>query len=105
MDDTPENGPDAGMVKYLRTLVTVLTSVMILGFIVLIALLVTRFPGDPAPHFAGLPESIHLPAGAAPLAYTETPDWYAIVTQDNRVLIFSKSDNRLVQTIQINPVD
>ncbi|MEL7115236.1 MAG: DUF6476 family protein, partial [Pseudomonadota bacterium] len=56
MEDAPE-GEDSTL-KFLRRLVTTLTIVMIVGFIVLIAFLVTRFP-DTAP--LSLPDQITLP--------------------------------------------
>ncbi len=62
--------------------------VMIAGFILLIALLVTRFPGRiPAPP---LPEAIVLPDGARATAFTQGPDWFAVVTEDGRILIFDR---------------
>ncbi len=79
-------------------LVTVLTSVMIAGFIILIVFLVTRFPDDP-----GLvpPDQINLPTGVRAVAFTQAEKWFAIVTDRDQVLIFDRADNRLIQTIEI----
>jgi len=82
-------------VKYLRLLVTGLTATMIVGFIVIVALFVTKFSGSPSP---ALPEQITLPDGAQADAFTSSQDWLAIVTTDNRILIY-ELDGTLRQEI------
>ena len=82
----------------LRTLVTVLSVVMIVGFIVLIVLFVIRFRDQPAP----LPAEITLPEGISAYAVTRGKDWYLVVTDENQVLVFDASTNNLVQTMDIN---
>ena len=57
---------------------------MIAGVLVIIALLVIRLNEDGV----SLPSSVTLPDGSAPIAFTQTKDWYAVVTEDNRILIF-----------------
>lgn len=76
---------------------TVLTAVMIAGLVIVITLLVTRFPKVQAP----LPDTITLPDGTTPTAFTRGAGWYAVVTDDNRILIFSQSSGALRQTIEI----
>ena len=66
-------------------MVFALLGVMIVGFIVLIALFVTRLTGQPA---LALPESVTLPDGAVAEAFTATARWYAIVTLDVQILVF-----------------
>lgn len=83
--------------KWLKWLVTTLMVVMIAGFIVLIALLVTRFPGARG---VSLPDAITLPGGTVPVAFTQTADWWAVVTEDDRILIFAR-DGALIQTVNI----
>jgi len=73
--------------------------VMIVGFIVLIGFLVTRFPT--ADQSVSLPDQIALPGGKSPLAFTQGPGWYAVVTSDNQILIYGADDNVLRQTIEI----
>lgn len=85
----------------LRTLVTVLSVVMIVGFIVLIALFVIRFRSQPAP----LPDEIVLPAGMTPTAVTRGEHWYLVVTDDGAVLVFDAVTNELRQTINITSED
>ncbi len=93
---------DHGIVslKFLRTLVTVLTAVMIAGFIVLIVFLVTRFPDI---NGLGLPDRISLPAGTRALAFTQGDDWYAVVTDADQILIFDRIGGILRQTVDIVP--
>lgn len=90
---------DPAMVKYLRLLVTALTATMIIGFIVIVALFVTRFTGGGD---LGLPTSITLPEGAEATAFTRGRDWYAVVTQGDTILIYDRVTGQLRQTVQIN---
>ena len=84
--------------KYLRILVTVLTATMILGFIVIVVLFVIRFSDAFGPK---LPDVITLPDGATPTAFTKGADWYAVVTSDDRILIFDLDSGELRQTLQV----
>ncbi|WP_272005664.1 DUF6476 family protein [Roseovarius sp. ZX-A-9] len=100
MNDTPQPPPiDPGMVRYLRLLVTILTATMVIGFIVIVALFVTKFSDAFGPK---LPDVITLPDGSEPLAFTQGSDWYAIVTEDDRVLIYDRETGVLRQTLQID---
>lgn len=88
------------MVKYLRVLVTALSLTMIVGVVIMIALIVIRFREDrSAP---ALPASITLPQGASAIAFTQAPDWFAVVTDANQILIFARKTGVLVQTLNIN---
>ncbi len=99
MDDHPQMQPvDPALVKYLRVLVTALSATMIIGFIIITALFVTRFTGGAD---VTLPVSITLPDGTAPAAFTQGSDWYAIVTAQDDILIFDRITGRLRQTIRI----
>ncbi|WP_010139356.1 DUF6476 family protein [Oceanicola sp. S124] len=71
--------------RLLRRLVTLLLVVMILGLITLVGLIVIRFARPPAP---ALPAEISLPEGARAEAVTQGRGWYAVVTTDQRLLIF-----------------
>ena len=84
--------------KFLRRLVTVLTATMIGGVLLIIALIVIRFYDVPP----ALPESIDLPEGVRATAFTQGPDWYAVVTSDNQILIYDRVTGRLNQTINID---
>lgn len=97
MSDDPEKPFDPAMVKYLRRLVTLLTATMIIGFIVLVAVIVIRFRTSGP----DLPEIINLPEGAGATAYTQGKDWFAIVTEDDRILIYDRNSGDLRQTVVI----
>ena len=70
---------------------------MIGGVVLIIGLIVIRFYDVPPP----LPESIALPDGAQATAFTQGSDWFAIVTDDDRILIFDRVTGKLQQTITI----
>ncbi|PVA12113.1 hypothetical protein DC366_03240 [Pelagivirga sediminicola] len=94
---------DPAMVKYLRVLVTALTATMIIGFIIITALFVTRFAGSgPVDADVTLPVSITLPDGTDAAAFTQGGDWYAVVTGDDNILIFDRTSGALRQTIRID---
>ncbi len=100
-NDAPETVQelDPGLVKHLRRLVTVLTATMIIGFIVIVALFVTRFSGGAGPD---LPAALTLPGGAEATAFTQGSDWIAVVTEDDRIMIYDRLSGKLRQTIQID---
>ena len=100
MEDAPEG--DIGSLKILRWLVTTLMVVMIVGFIVLIGFLVTRFPNAPE---ITLPESIKLPDGTTAEAFTATADWYAIVTTNGQILVYDRTSDALIKTIDLSTQD
>lgn len=99
MQEAPLPDPDPANLRFLRRLVTVLTATMIVGLVVIIALFVIRFYGGP--RTPALPDTITLPDGTRPLAYTETANWYAVVTADDRILIFERGSGALMQEIQV----
>ena len=84
--------------RFLRRLVTVLTATMIGGLLVIIALLVIRF-SDRGPDF---PDSITLPDGTSAAAFTQGAGWYAVVTDEDVILIFDRNTGKLRQTIAID---
>jgi len=105
MRDPIELDPkDMAGVTLLRRLVTGLLVVMICGFLVLIGLLVTRFPDMKAPNPPAisfdLPETITLPDGMTPSAFTRGSDWVAIVAGD-AILIYDADNGALRQTVTL----
>ncbi len=76
-----------------------LTAVMIGGVLVTFALIVIRL-SDRTPT---LPDQVELPDGAKAQAVTIGNNWYAVVTDDNRILIFDKTTGRQRQEIIIEP--
>lgn len=71
--------------------------VMIGGLLVIVALFVIRFSSSRPV----LPDSISLPDGTKAEAFTIGKDWYAVVTDDNKILIFDRASGTLRQTIAI----
>lgn len=70
---------------------------MILGFLVLIGALVMRLNAVGP----DLPDSVALPEGAKAAAFTQGSDWFAVVTTDDRILIYDRLTGRLRQTLTI----
>lgn len=84
--------------RFLRQLVTILTIVMIVGVVLIAALLVIRL-NQPA---LALPDQITLPSGTVAVSYTQTHDWFAVVSDQNKILIFDL-DGQLTQEVIIKP--
>jgi Flp pilus assembly protein protease CpaA len=101
----PTDAPDPALppsLRFLKWLVIVLTLTMIGGVITVVGLLVTRMPqafSAPAP---SLPEGFTLPEGTTAEAVTFGDGWIAVVTADNRILIFGR-DGQLRQDLAITP--
>lgn len=72
---------------------------MIVGLVVLIALVVIRL-NAPASDLV-LPSEITLPNGAVATAFTQGRDWYAVVTQDDLILIYDRDSGALMQEISV----
>ena len=95
---TPE--PEADLppaLRFLKLLVTVLTATMIAGIAVITFLIWSRYSDRSAP----LPEAITLPSGVTATAFTQARDWYAVVTGDDRILIFDRATGTLRQEITV----
>ena len=73
---------------------------MIGGVLLILALLVIRFPQAPT---LPLPDDITLPDGAAVQAVTWTEGRYLVLTHDNRLLVFDAGATEPGQVIQIEP--
>lgn len=98
MTGTPEEDTLPPSLRFLKHLVTALTLTMIVGVIAIVALLVTRLP-----HLGSapvIPPALVLPAGAEAAAVTMGSGWVAVVTKDDRILIFG-SDGKPWQEIAI----
>ena len=77
-----------------------LTLSLIGGVLTVVWLLVTRLP-MPGAHPTA-PAQLQMPAGAVPAAVTLGTGWVAVVTTDNRILLFG-SDGQFWQEIAIKP--
>ena len=82
--------------RFLRQLVTVLTVVMIVGVVLIAALLVIRL-NQPA---LAIPDQITLPPRTTAISYTQTQDWFAVVTDENKILIFDLN-GQLIQEVDV----
>ncbi len=82
-----------------------LTAVMIAGIVAIVVLLVIRLgPGAaPAPALPELPAGLVLPDGAVAQAVTFGPGWVAVVTADQRILVFDAAEGRLRQALSLAP--
>jgi Family of unknown function (DUF6476) len=100
MADAPDS--ETGLppsLRLLKALVIVLTLTMIGGVITVVALIVTRMPTA----FQSTPEvpaTLKLPEGTAAGAVTFGKGWIAVVTTDDRILIFS-DEGRLLQDVAV----
>ncbi|MFW8594822.1 DUF6476 family protein [Cribrihabitans neustonicus] len=84
-------------IRFLRRLVTTLTVVMIGGLLVVIALLVIRLSGEDL----ALPAEITLPEGVTAEAVTLGRGWIAVVSTENKILIFDRATGALKQEVEI----
>lgn len=82
----------------------VLTLTMIVGVITIVSLIVTRMPRpmQTPPVQIALPDEIVLPEGSRPIAITRGAGWFAVVTSDDRILIFNP-DGSLRQEVAVTP--
>jgi hypothetical protein len=91
-------GFDARTLRYLKWLVTGLTVTMIAGFITIVVLFAMRFSDM---RTVALPDSVTLPDGAVATAFTRGDDWFAVVTEDSEILIYSAVTGNLRQRIRV----
>lgn len=77
-----------------------LTVTLIGGVITVVWVLVTRLP-MPSTHPTA-PATLQMPAGATVAAVTMGTGWVAVVTTDNRILIFGP-DGQFWQEIAVKP--
>ena len=100
MGEAPiEPGPLPPDLRFLKTLVTVLTATMIFGLLAMVAIFVIRLRPAIAPVLP-MPDEIALPAGVTAVSVSYGPGFFAVVTDDRRILIFG-SDGALRQTVAV----
>ena len=97
MEDTSDKLELPPSLRWLKWLVTAPTLTLILGVITIVGLLVTRLPSGVAQPF---PDSLALPEGTRAQAVTRGDGWVAVVTDDNRILIFDTT-GKLTQEVAI----
>lgn len=99
MDQAPISKEQAKSLRFLRLLVTILTATMIIGLLTIVALFVIRFSSDRVS--ITIPDEISLPDGARATAFTRGSDWYAVVTDQDEILIFDGNSSELRQRIKV----
>ena len=99
--DAPE-APLPPSLRLLKWLVIILTLTMIGGVITVVGLLVTRMPQAFSATAPILPEGLVLPEGLEPAAVTFGSGWIAVVTTDDRILIYGRNGT-LRQDLRISP--
>ena len=97
-DDQP---PNANIqlprnLRFLQRLVTLLTVSMIVGILTIAALLAFKLRSENI----NFPQTLTLPEGIKPIAFTQTKDWYSIITEANEILIY-KNDGTLIRSITV----
>lgn len=73
---------------------------MILGFLTIVTLFVMRFSEMGRTE---LPDTIALPDGTRATAFTQGDNWFAVVTDTDEILIYSRVTGNLRQRIQVAP--
>ena len=98
--DEPGGFGDARTLRYLKWLVTGLTVTMIVGFITIVVLFAMRFSEM---RRVELPDTITLPDGETAAAFTRGNGWFAVVTENDEILVYSAATGNLRQRIKIEP--
>ena len=101
-DSATPDAPLPPSLRFLKWLVIVLTLTMIGGVITVVGLLVTRMPQAFGASLPKIPDEIALPEGAKAAAVTFGKGWIAVVTEDNRILIFGE-DGSPRQEVVLTP--
>ena len=101
-DDQPPNA-DFQLprnLRFLQRLVTLLTVSMIAGILIIAALLAFKLRSENI----NFPQTLTLPDGTKPIAFTQTKDWYSIITETNEILIY-KNDGTLIRSITVQDLE
>ena len=86
--------------RFLQRLVTLLTVSMIAGILIIAALLAFKLRSENI----NFPQTLTLPDGTKPIAFTQTKDWYSIITEANEILIY-KNDGTLIKSITVQNLE
>ncbi len=95
-----EGGTLPANLRFLKTLVTVLTAVMILGVIAIVALLVIRLNADPAPILIA-PGDFALPPGVGVVGLSVIDGQSVIVGDDGVIRVYDGESRALSQEFRI----
>ena len=86
--------------RFLQRLVTLLTVSMIGGILIIAALLAFKLRSESI----NFPRTLILPDGTKPIAFTQTKDWYSIISETNEILIY-ENDGTLIKSITVQYLD
>ena len=103
--DKDDHPPNANIqlprnLRFLQRLVTLLTVSMIVGILTIAALLAFKLRSENI----NFPQTLTLPDGTKPIAFTQTKDWYSIITEANEILIY-KNDGTLIRSITVQDLE
>ena len=101
-DDQPPNA-DFQLprnLRFLQRLVTLLTVSMIAGILIIAALLAFKLRSENI----NCPQTLTLPDGTKPIAFTQPKDWYSIITETNEILIY-KNDGTMIKSITVQDLE
>ena len=73
---------------------------MIVGILTIATLLALKLRSENI----DFPKTMALPDGTKPIAFTQTKDWYSVITDTNEILIYKK-DGTLVQSIIVSDLE
>ena len=73
---------------------------MIIGILTIAALLAFKLGSENT----NFPQTLTLPDGTEPVAFTQTKDWYSIITDANEILIY-RNDGTLIRSIRIQDLE
>ncbi len=73
---------------------------MIGGILIIAALLAFKLRSESI----NFPQTLILPDGTKPIAFTQTKDWYSVITDADQILIY-KNDGTLIRSIEVQDLE
>ena len=73
---------------------------MIGGILIIAALLAFKLRSESI----NFPQTLILPEGTKPIAFTQTKDWYSVITDADQILIY-KNDGTLIRSIAVQDLE
>ena len=73
---------------------------MIGGILIIAALLAFKLRSESI----NFPQTLILPDGTKPIAFTQTKDWYSVITDADQILIY-KNDGTLIRSIAVQDLE
>ena len=73
---------------------------MIGGILIIAALLAFKLRSESI----NFPQTLILPDGTKPIAFTQTKEWYSVITDADQILIY-KNDGTLIRSIAVQDLE